>query len=93
MTIDTSKLNRYKPGYVNAAHLRWGTQRENAMDASARLRYPNATKTHCPQGHEYTEENTIFRKRSQGWKDRHCRQCDKARKVIARQKAKENRNG
>lgn len=73
-----------EPGCVNPKHLRWGTQRENAADASERLRYANAQKTHCPQGHEYTEENTIFRARKQGWKDRHCRQCDCERKVRAR---------
>lgn len=39
----------------------------------------NADKTHCPQGHEYTEENT-YRDRT-GWRE--CRTC---RNEIQRRK-------
>ncbi len=35
----------------------------------------NAAATHCPHGHEYTEENTMQNER--GW--RWCRACDRAR--------------
>lgn len=43
----------------------------------------NADKTHCPQGHEYTDENTyLFR----GW--RSCRECHR---VHARESARRRR--
>lgn len=32
----------------------------------------NARKTHCPQGHEYSKENTHVDKTGR----RHCRKCD-----------------
>lgn len=36
-------------------------------------------KTHCPQGHEYNEENTRWYKGS-----RNCRVCDRDRQRIKR---------
>jgi hypothetical protein len=68
------------PPCVNPAHLRWGTQRENAADARDRHRFLNLQKTHCPRGHEYTPENTMITNRKEGWKDRHCRECERLRK-------------
>lgn len=29
----------------------------------------------CPQGHEYTKENTLYKKNSNGKKYRRCREC------------------
>lgn len=37
-------------------------------------RPPKQLPTHCKHGHEYTQENTIFR---DGWRD--CRECRRAR--------------
>lgn len=58
---------------VNPAHLEPVTNRENILrgvGATAR----NATKMHCPQGHEYTPENTrVYRDR------RNCVTCLEAR--------------
>jgi hypothetical protein len=48
---------------VNPAHMEVVTQAENNRRAAAR-------KTHCPQGHEYTEANTYV----WGGK-RQCREC------------------
>ena len=50
---------------VNPYHLRVLTNRENARDNGF------ATRTHCPQGHAYTEVNT--RTNGKGW--RWCRAC------------------
>jgi hypothetical protein len=60
------------PPCVNPDHLEAVTQRENNRRAALAV-------THCPQGHEYTPENTILRRA----KHRACRICkaerDKAR--------------
>ncbi|MEU3160041.1 HNH endonuclease signature motif containing protein [Streptomyces griseoincarnatus] len=60
---------------VQPAHLEPVTNRVNAL----RGRGPtavNATKTHCPQGHPYSPENT----RERPCVRRMCRTCDRARK-------------
>lgn len=61
---------------VNPAHLYLGTLKDNAQDTLRRGRcrayglMVNAKKTHCPQGHEYSEENTYRYNRK-----RMCRTC------------------
>jgi hypothetical protein len=41
-------------------------------------RGPARERTHCPQGHEYTPENTYVSAR--GW--RYCRACNRERSAI-----------
>ena len=53
-------------------HLRPGTNVDNGADMTARGRSYQQKKTHCPQGHEYTEANTY---KSLTRVSRHCRQC------------------
>lgn len=68
---------------VNPEHLRPVTSRENNLrsnNVSAR----NIVKTHCPQGHPYDDENTL-------WDNgrRRCRICrrDQQRRADAKRKA------
>jgi len=64
------------PPCVNRGHLFLGTYQDNYDDMIAKGRWlsGNATKTHCPRGHEYNEENTrVYAGR------RFCRACDNAR--------------
>ncbi len=72
---------------VNPMHLRLLTNLANACDNGW------ATRTHCPQGHEYTPENTrtsrTHRLNGNGV-NRTCRACDAARKRRARAAAKAN---
>lgn len=59
---------------VNPDHLRLVTPRVNVTENSL-VGAPNASKTHCRQGHEYTLENTYV------WTNgmRLCRTCDRTR--------------
>lgn len=67
----------------NAAlsNLRWGTPSENNFDIVRHGRNVNANKTHCPRGHEYSEENT-YRWPSDNGK-RRCRTCKSERRMKA----------
>lgn len=51
-------------------NLRWDTHSANELDKVRNGRHTNASKTHCPRGHEYTPENT--KDHSKG---RWCRKC------------------
>jgi hypothetical protein len=56
------------PPCCNPAHLKAETHRYNVQ--RGRVGETNRTKTHCPQGHEYTPENTYE------WRGRRfCRTC------------------
>lgn len=57
-------------------NLRWGTPSENNQDCVRNGNNYNANKTHCPQRHEYTPENTYMYKGG-----RQCRTCAKAESV------------
>lgn len=63
--LDDDKSNNQLPNLV------WGTRGENEYDKVRNGRHNHAHKTHCPQGHEYTPENT------NRWTDgrRRCRIC------------------
>jgi hypothetical protein len=70
---------------VNPAHLEPVTCRENTLRGHT-VPAANIAKTHCPQGHPYDEENTYVAKRG----DRHCRKCQRARKLVYRQRAQQD---
>jgi hypothetical protein len=52
-------------------NLRWGTYSDNNRDKTRHGTDHNASKTHCPQKHEYTPENTYIRQDG----SRRCRRC------------------
>lgn len=65
---------------VNPNHLEPVTNRENTIRGLAPivLGARNRAKTHCPQGHEYTSENTIIKNRTNKKKiGRQCRECNR----------------
>ena len=56
-----------------ASNLRYDSRSENILDQVRQGIHNNARKTHCPQGHEYTPDNTyIVREAS-----RQCVACTK----------------
>ena len=58
---------------VNPGHLEPVTSRENTLRGET-VGAANASRTHCPQGHEYDEKNTYV------WRsERYCRTCGNAR--------------
>ena len=81
---------------INPKHLEAVTSSQNSQRAHDRgeqlpvtKNHVNVRKTHCPKGHEYSEENTRIGKGRQG---RKCITCDKFRKAESRRKARNNNN-
>lgn len=64
-------------------NLRWGTRSENTFDKVRNGRHYQARKTHCDNGHEFTESNT-YRRPSDG--HRQCRTCKADRSRAYRQR-------
>ena len=61
------------PICVRPDHLVGGTLSENTKDKIAKGRDHNSTKTHCPQGHEYSSDNT-----GKINNERYCKSCRRA---------------
>ena len=74
----------------NPDHLEAVTQKENLSRGTPGVGARNAAKTHCPQGHEYTAENTYMRKGGQG---RRCRACTLEQQKAKRAIKRPNRRG
>lgn len=68
------------------SNLRWDTRTANSLDAVRHGTNRQTQRTHCPQGHEYTPENTVLER---GGRARRCRKCKNAESArrYARRKA------
>ncbi len=71
------------PPCENPSHLFLGTRSDNMQDMVAKGRGAQSQKTHCPQGHPYSKENTYFHASC----GRICRICRRA--AQRRYKAKQ----
>jgi hypothetical protein len=69
---------------VNPTHLEPVTNRENVLRGVG-FAADNAVKTHCPNGHVYTPENTY---RKPGTGHRGCRTCGRAAANAKRDRAR-----
>ena len=65
------------PRCYNIEHLFLGSAGDNLKDAASKGRHAMVKKTHCPQGHEYTPENTYVYKNR-----RNCRTCHRKRNQL-----------
>jgi hypothetical protein len=72
--LDVDHLCRVRT-CVNPGHLEAVTHKVNVQ------RGEKANRTHCPQGHEYTPENTILIHRASGSVSRNCRECSYAMSI------------
>lgn len=62
------------PSDNRVSNLRWGNASDNSRDAVRNGVHGQGRKTHCRQGHEYTDANTLYR--PNGY--RRCRECTRA---------------
>ena len=65
------------------ANLRYDTHSCNVSDSVAHGTHPQARKTHCPSGHEYSDANT----RVDPANRRRCRSCERERSQSRREAA------
>lgn len=66
------------PNCLSIEHLWVGTPKENSEDATRKGRHHNTVRTHCPEGHEYTPENTFIS--ACGF--RNCIKCQRIRQRV-----------
>lgn len=71
---------------VNPRHLEAATQSVNTR--RGRTGEHHSRKTHCPQGHAYTPENTAPQR---GGRGRRCRACNNARSIARNARRKRER--
>jgi hypothetical protein len=84
--LDIDHLCRVR-NCVNPEHLEPVTRQVNCLRGDT-VAAKHAATTHCPQGHEYTPENTYSSKRG----ERDCRACRRVRnREWARKKVRERR--
>lgn len=70
------------PKNNHVSNLRYGSKSENTLDRVRHGTHNQSRKTHCPQGHPYSDENTYVPPSG----ERQCRVCK--REAVARYKAK-----
>lgn len=71
------------PGNNRLANLRYGTRSENIRECVARGRHANASKAKCVNGHEFTPENTCYRRTG----GRYCRRCNSIKAIRNRKRS------
>lgn len=70
-------------------NLRWGTGSENVCEMVKNGLHHLAKRTHCKFGHEFTPDNTVYRKT--GWGVyRRCRECRRREHRQAKRRQRES---
>lgn len=73
----------------HADNLSYDTREKNVRDAienGVHVSVWQKNKTHCPQGHEYSEENTHIYTKKNGVVGRQCKTCSRERTKAWREK-------
>lgn len=70
---DDNKLNN------RLENLRYDSPTANRLDAVRNGRDYWTARSHCKNGHEFTDENTRLQDDGEGRKSRHCRACNRIR--------------
>lgn len=72
---------------ANGGNLMYGTGRQNNLDQVAHGTHNKSSLTACPQGHDYTEENTFYVYNPDGSvKQRGCRECRASHSQACRER-------
>jgi hypothetical protein len=61
---------------INPDHLWIGTAKENNNDCAKKGRHYEGSKTHCHRNHEFTPENTSYKRGKTGKLARTCKTCN-----------------
>lgn len=69
------------PTNNRADNLAYGTVSENQLDSVDHGTHANSLRTHCSNGHEFTEGNVYRYTTKNGSVHRKCRKCDLAQKM------------
>ncbi|HCB59169.1 MAG TPA: hypothetical protein DEP82_14940 [Arthrobacter bacterium] len=70
----------------NPSHLEAVTHAVNTKRGNLGTVSTSRMKTHCPQGHEYSADNTTVSVNARGWRSRQCRTCNRERQRRIRAK-------
>lgn len=73
--------NNGDPTDNRLSNLRWDTRSANAADSVRHGTHSMTRRTHCPQGHAYTPENTYIKPVG----SRSCRECSRAYREAHRE--------
>ena len=76
--LDVDHLCRNR-ACINPDHLEPVTRQVNLLRGKT-LAARNASRTHCPRGHEYSPENTRITRQT---RSRTCRECDRIKHRVA----------
>ena len=80
LTVDHICFNR---ACVNVEHLRLMTRSQN----SGRRQGGYVKKTHCPSGHPYSDDNSMWSTDSRGYRYPQCKTCHRERQAEYRRAA------
>ncbi len=73
------------PADNRLANLRWDTRRANVLDSIRNGGHAMSNRTHCPDGHPYTPQNTYVYPAG----NRACRECRRAYREAHREERRE----